>query len=63
MTQVELARASNVAQSTIAALEADRIRLGVERAKHLAAALGIHPATLLFPNWDQEVRHYVRTAA
>ena len=63
ITQVQLARASGVPQSTIAAVERDRIRLGVERAKRLAAALGIHPATLLFPDWDREVKRYARAAA
>jgi hypothetical protein len=62
LTQVGLSRLSNVPQSTIAALEGDRIRLGVERAKRLAAALQIHPASLLFPNWDQEVKRYTSAA-
>ncbi|MEQ1663813.1 MAG: helix-turn-helix transcriptional regulator [Bdellovibrionales bacterium] len=38
-------------QSTISGIESDRISLGVERAKKLAIAMGVHPAVLLFPDW------------
>jgi hypothetical protein len=34
------------------AIENDRIRLGVQRAKILARALKRHPAVLVFPGWD-----------
>jgi hypothetical protein len=36
----------------VSAIENDRIRLGVERAKVLARALKCHPAVLVFPGWD-----------
>ena len=52
MTQVQLAAASGIPQSTISAIERDRINLGVERAKTLARALQVHPAVLLFPDLD-----------
>ena len=54
LTQNELAGASNIPQSTISAIENDRINLGVERAKALARALKCHPAVLVFPGWDVE---------
>lgn len=54
MSQNELAAASGIAQSTISAIERDRINLGVERAKQLARALRCHPAVLVFPGWDVE---------
>ena len=54
MSQNELARASGIPQSTISAIENDRINLGVERAKMLARALECHPAALVFPGWDVE---------
>ena len=54
LTQNELAVASNIPQSTISAIENDRINLGVERAKALARALKCHPAVLVFPGWDVE---------
>ena len=50
-----LADISGIPQSTISAIENDRVSLGVERAKTLARALKCHPAVLLFPGWDVEV--------
>jgi len=52
MSQNDLAEASGIPQSTISAIECERINLGVERAKQLARALKCHPAVLVFPNWD-----------
>jgi transcriptional regulator with XRE-family HTH domain len=52
MSQNELAALTGIAQSTISAIERDRINLGVERAKVLARALKCHPAVLVFPGWD-----------
>ena len=54
MSQNQLAAASGIPQSTISAIERDRINLGVERAKQLARALHCHPAVLVFPGWDVE---------
>jgi len=54
MSQNDLAAATGIAQSTISAIENDRIRLGVDRAKVLAKALRCHPAVLVFPGWDVE---------
>ncbi|MHB8745562.1 MAG: helix-turn-helix domain-containing protein [Gammaproteobacteria bacterium] len=55
LSQNELAELSGIPQSTLSAIENDRISLGVERAKMLARALKCHPAVLVFPGWD--VRH------
>ena len=52
MSQNELAEVSGIPQSTISAIERERINLGVERAKQLARALRCHPAVLVFPGWD-----------
>jgi len=52
MSQNELAKLSGIPQSTILAIENNRINLGVERAKQLALALKCHPAVLVFPGWD-----------
>ncbi len=52
MSQNELAQITGIPQSTISAIENDRINLGVERAKQLAIALNCHPAVLVFPGWD-----------
>ncbi|MFT5132324.1 MAG: transcriptional regulator with XRE-family HTH domain [Gammaproteobacteria bacterium] len=52
MSQNDLARSSGIPQSTISAIENDRVNLGVERAKQLARVLKCHPAVLVFPGWD-----------
>ena len=54
LSQNELSKLSGIPQSTISAIENDRIQLGVERAKVLARALHCHPAVLVFPGWDIE---------
>ncbi len=52
LSQNELAAATGIPQSTISAIERERVNLGVERAKVLARALKCHPAVLVFPGWD-----------
>ena len=52
MSQKELAKETGIPQSTISAIENNRVNLGVERAKQLAIALKCHPAVLVFPGWD-----------
>lgn len=51
-SQNQLAEISGIPQSTISAIERDRVNLGIERAKVLARALKCHPAVLVFPGWD-----------
>ena len=52
MSQTELARVSGVAQPTISAMDRDRESIGVERAKRFARALRVHPAVILFADWQ-----------
>jgi len=52
LSQNQLADLTNIPQSTISAIENDRVKLGVERAKVLASALNCHPAVLVFPGWQ-----------
>ena len=54
-SQNKLAELSGIPQSTISAIENDRVSLGVERSKVLARALNCHPAVLVFPGWDISV--------
>jgi transcriptional regulator with XRE-family HTH domain len=54
LSQNELADLTGIPQSTISAIENDRVQLGVERAKVLARALQCHPAVLVFPGWDTD---------
>jgi len=53
-SQNDLAQLTGIPQSTISAIERDRVNIGVERAKILARALRCHPAVLVFPGWDVE---------
>jgi len=62
LSQNELAALSGIPQSTISAIENDRINLGLERAKVLARALGCHPAVLVFPGWDADEVYSSRSA-
>ncbi len=55
LSQNDLAKLTGIPQSTISAIENDRVKIGVERAKVLARALRCHPAVLVFPGWDGEI--------
>jgi len=48
----ELARRTRIPQATLSAIENNRVRLGVDRAKILAGALRCHTAVLVFPGWE-----------
>lgn len=52
LSQNQLAALTGIPQATISAIENDRVKLGVERAKVLARALHCHPAVLVFPGWE-----------
>ena len=52
LSQNELAAITGIPQSTLSAIEHNKINLGIERAKTLARALKCHPAVLVFPGWD-----------
>lgn len=55
LSQNQLAELTGISQATISGIENDRINIGVERAKALAAALKCHPAVLVFPGWQISV--------
>jgi transcriptional regulator with XRE-family HTH domain len=52
LSQNQLAEMTGIPQSTLSAIENNRVNLGVERAKIIARALRCHPAVLVFPGWD-----------
>src|SRR3982751_5982664 len=54
LSQNQLSERTGIPQATLSAIENDRIRLGVERAKVLARALKCHPGVLVFPGWAEE---------
>ena len=56
LSQNQLAQRTGISQATLSAIENDRVRLGVERAKVLARALKCHPAVLVFPGWEDHLQ-------
>ena len=52
LSQNQLSQMTGIPQGTISAIENDRVRLGVERAKVIARALKCHPGVLVFPGWE-----------
>lgn len=52
LSQNELAYLTGISQPNISALESNARQMGRERAITLAKALKVHPAVLLFPDFD-----------
>lgn len=52
LSQNDLAQLTNINQSNISAIENGSRQMGRERAITLAKALHVHPAVLLFPDFD-----------
>lgn len=50
LTQKEVADISGLQSTFISAIENDKKTLGVAAATKIAAAIGLYPATILFPN-------------
>ncbi len=53
-TQEELAKRSGINAKNISLLENDKIEIGKKRAESLAQAFGIHPAIIMFPEYEAE---------
>jgi transcriptional regulator with XRE-family HTH domain len=52
LTQFDLSKITGISQSNISALESNARQMGRERAIVFAKALKVHPAVLLFPDFD-----------
>ena len=56
-TQKELAKRSDINEANLSLLENDKIDIGKRRAEQLAKAFGVHPALIMFPEYEsQEIR-------
>ncbi len=53
-TQEELAKRSGIGATNLSLLEHDRIEIGKRRAEQLAKAFDIHPAIIMFPEYEAE---------
>ena len=52
LSQVSLAKLTGISQSNLSAMETDARQICRERALVLAKALKVHPAVILFPDFD-----------
>ena len=53
-TQNQLAERSGITATNISLLENNRIDIGKRRAEQLAKAFDIHPAIIMFPEYESE---------
>ncbi len=51
-TQVDLAKHSGINAPNLSLLENEKIEIGKKRAEQLAKAFGVHPAVIMFPEYD-----------
>jgi len=51
-TQVELARHSGISVTNISLLENEKVEIGKRRAEQLAKAFDVHPAIIMFPEYE-----------
>jgi transcriptional regulator with XRE-family HTH domain len=53
-TQQELAQRCGIQASNISLLENERVEIGKRRAEQLARAFGVHPAIIMFPEYEAD---------
>jgi len=51
-TQGELARHSGISVTNISLLENEKVEIGKKRAEQLAKAFNVHPAIIMFPEYE-----------
>jgi len=56
-TQAELSRRSGISATNISLLENEKVEIGKKRAEQIARAFDIHPAIIMFPEYEgQEIK-------
>ena len=53
-TQKELAKRSGISATNISLLENERVEIGKKRAEQLAKAFKLHPAIIMFPEYEAD---------
>ena len=53
-TQEDLAKRSEITPTNLSLLENGKIEIGKKRAEQLANAFGVHPAIIMFPEYESE---------
>jgi transcriptional regulator with XRE-family HTH domain len=51
-TQEKLAERSGISATNLSLLENDRVDIGKKRVEQLADAFGVHPAIIMFPEYE-----------
>ena len=51
-TQAELAERSGVSSTNISLLENGKVEIGKRRTEQIAKAFGVHPAIIMFPEYE-----------
>jgi transcriptional regulator with XRE-family HTH domain len=51
-TQADLAERCNISPTNISLLENAKVEIGKKRAELIAKALGVHPAIIMFPEYE-----------
>ena len=54
-TQEELSKHSGINAKNISLLENNKIDIGKKRAEQLAKAFGVHPAIIMFPEYEADL--------
>ena len=54
-TQEKLAKQSDINSKNISLLENGKVDIGKKRAEQLAHAFGVHPAIIMFPEYEAEL--------
>ncbi len=54
-TQEELSRRSGINAKNISLLENNKIDIGKKRTEQLANAFGVHPAIIMFPEYEADL--------
>lgn len=53
-TQKELAKRSGILETNLSLLENNKVAIGKKRAEQLAKAFSVHPAIIMFPEYESE---------
>ena len=57
-TQAELANRCGISATNISLLENEKVEIGKKRAEQIAKAFGVHPAIIMFPEYEgSEIRN------
>ncbi len=54
-TQEELSKKSNINSKNISLLENNKVDIGKKRTEQLARAFGVHPAIIMFPEYEAKL--------